>query len=270
MLKRWARTTKSARRIVCLALLGGLAVVGSGAYAVYAATERGERKPELPTPSITTKPVKHSKKRWASFSFTNHRRGVTFRCSLDGSRYKACASPKRYPGPLTEGRHTFQVRARSRTRKRVLSSPASYTWSVDWLPPTPDITRHPAGPTGSMQASDESFSISPDVIGSLYPGAVPLSIPLTLSNPNGVPIYVTSLTIAVTNSPAGCSSATNISLSQSSVSSTAPVLIQANGSVTLPAQGVAAPTIQLVDLPVNQDACRNATFSLSFTGSAHL
>jgi hypothetical protein len=268
MRNRWARTTKSARRKTCLALLGGLAVVVSGAYAVHVAAEREGGKPKVPTPSITAKPVKHSKKRWASFSFTDPQRGVKFRCSLDGSRYKACASPKRYPGPLTEARHTFRVRARSRARKRVLSSPASYAWLVDWLPPTPDIT-HPTDPTGAMQVSDESFSIDAGVIGSLHPGTVPLSIPLTLSNPNGVPIYVTSLTVAVTDSPAGCSSATNISLTQSSASSTTPVLIQANGSVTLPAQGVAAPTIQLIDLPVSQDACRNATFSLSFTGSSH-
>ena len=269
MLNRWASTTRSAKRIVCLALLGGLAVVGSGAYAVYAAPERGAGKPKVPTPSITAKPAKHSQETWASFRFRDRQRGVTFRCSLDGSRYKACTSPKRYPRPLTQGRHTFRVRARSATRKRELSSPASYAWLVDRLPPTPGTTQHPTDPAGSTQVSGESFSIDPGVVGPLYPGAVPLSIPLTLSNSNGVPIYVTGLTVAVTNSPAGCNSATNISLAQSSVSSTTPVLIQANGSVTLPAQGVAAPTIQLVDLPVNQDACRNATLSLSFTGSAH-
>jgi hypothetical protein len=36
----------------------------------------------------------------------------------------------------------------------------------------------------------------------------------------------------------------------------------------LPAVGVAAPTIQLRDLPVNQDACQSASFPLSFSGSA--
>ncbi len=334
MLNRWTRTTKSARRKTCLALLGGLVVVGGA----YAAAEREERKPELPAPSITAKPSKHSRETWASFSFRDPRRGVMFRCSLDGSRYKACHSPKRYPGPLTKGRHTFRVRTRSSTPKRGLDRPASYTWLVDRLSPTPYITKHlitdPPGSTSATFAfrdrkshasfrcrldgsawrrcaspihysrlrpvqhhfyvyvhangrsdirshvarfdwnvvapvSSESFSISAGVIGSLFPGAVPLSIPLTLRNPNGVPIYVTSLTAAVTNSPAGCNSSTNVSLTQPSASSTNPVLIQANSSVTLPAQGVSAPTIQLLDLPANQDACRNAKFPLSFTGSAH-
>jgi hypothetical protein len=255
MLSRWARTTKSARRKRCLALLSGLAVVGSGAYAVHAAPRREERKPGLPAPSITVKPIKQSKETWASFSFRDRRRGATFRCSLDGSRYKTCNSPKRYPGPLTEGQHTFRVRARSSTRKHELSRPTSYTWLVEPNPVT--------------QTSGEALSIRAGVIGSLYPGALPLSIPLTLSNPNSIPIYVTSVTVAVTSSPAGCNSSTNISLTQSSASSTNPVLIQADSSITLPAQGVAAPTIKLVDLPVNQDACRNATFPLSFVGSAH-
>lgn len=337
MLNRWTRTTKSARCKTCLALLGGLAVVGSGAYVVYAAAAREEGKPKVPTPSITAKPAKHSKKRSASFRFRDHWHGVTFQCSLDGSRYKACRSPKRYPGPLRKGRHTFRVRARTSTRKRELSSQASSIWLVDRLLPTPYIIRHPTDATGSSgatfafrdrqshvsfrcrldgsawrrctspihysrfrpgkhhfyvyvhanhpsavrshlarfdwnavtQVDDESFSVSAGVIRSLYPGAVPLSIPLRLTNSNGVPIYVTSLQVAVTSSSAGCNSSTNISLTQSSASSTNPVLIQANSSVTLPAQGVAAPTIKLLDLPVNQDACRNATFPLSFTGSAH-
>jgi hypothetical protein len=336
MPNRWAKTTSSAKRKSCLALLGGLAIACSGAYVVYAAVERQEGKPRVPTPSITAKPAKHSREKWASFRFKDNWQGATFLCSLDGSRYTGCASPKRYSGPLRKGRHSFRVRARIPAPKHKLSPSASSIWLVQRLSPTPSITQHPADPTRSSSAafafrdrhhhasfrcrldgspwrrcsspihlsrlglgkhhfyvyvhanhpsdirshvarfdwnvvaqSSESFSISAGVIGSLYPGAAPHSIPLTLRNSNGVPIYVTELTVAVTNSPPGCSSSTNISLSQSSASATIPVLIQANGSVTLPAQGVTAPTIQLVDLPVNQDACKGATFSLSFTGSAH-
>jgi len=320
-----------------LALLGGLAIVGSGAYVVYAAVERQEGKPGVPTPSITAKPAKHSREKWASFEFKDNWHGATFQCALDGSRYTVCASPKRYPGPLGKGRHSFRVRARIPTPKHKLSPPASSIWLVQRLSPTPSITRHPPDATISSsagfafrdrqrpasfrcrlddspwrrcaspiqlnrlgpgehhfyvyvhanhrfdirshlarfdwnavtQTGGERFAISAGAVGSLYPGAAPLSIALTLKNPNGVPIYVTSLHVAVTNSPAGCNSSTNISLTQSSASATTPVLIQASGSVTLPAQGVTAPKIQLVDLPVNQDACIKATFPLSLTGSAH-
>jgi hypothetical protein len=331
MLNGRARTTRSARRKACLALLAGLVVLGG----TYAAAERKEREPEPAAPSITAKPPKHSRETWASFSFRDRWRRATYRCSLDGSRYEACHSPKRYPGPLAKGRHTFRVR--SSTRRRALAGPASYTWLVQRLLPTPHFTRHPADPTESTgatfafsdrrshasfrcrldggpwrrcaspihysglrsvnhhfyvyvhanthseirshlarfdwtviaQVRGESFSIRAGAVGPLYPGAVPFPIPLTLSNPNGVSIYVTSLTVAVTSSPAGCSSSTNISLTQSSASSTSPILIQTNSSVRLPAQGVTAPTIQLLDLPVNQDACENTAFPLTLTGSAH-
>ena len=115
-----------------------------------------------------------------------------------------------------------------------------------------------------------SFSIRPGAIaGLLHPGAAPLSIPVTLSNPNSVPIYVTSLTVAAMGSPAGCDSTTNISLVQSNASSAIPVEVPADGSVTLPAHGVSTATIELVNLPVDQDACINAAFPLRYTGRAH-
>ena len=48
-----------------------------------------------------------------------------------------------------------------------------------------------------------------------------------------------------------------------------PLVVPAGGVVTVPSQGVLPPTIALRDLPVNQDACQNARFPLSFSGSAH-
>ncbi len=70
------------------------------------------------------------------------------------------------------------------------------------------------------------------------------------------------------SSSAVCSPATNVAVTQSDVSATKPVRIAAGASVTLPSQGVAAPTIRMLNLSTNQDACKNATFSLSYNGSA--
>ncbi len=61
----------------------------------------------------------------------------------------------------------------------------------------------------------------------------------------------------------------NLALSGSSASSSAPLMIPARGWVSLPAPGVSAPAIRLLDLPINQDACKNAQFTLAFHGSAH-
>ena len=311
-----------------------LAVLGAGACAVYAEVEAGEG-PEVAAPSITAKPAKLTKRTSARLRFTDSQPGVKFECSLDGSRLRACASPKLYHGPLADGPHTFRVRAMRAIGEVKLSALSSYTWSVERRPHAPHIARHPTDPTSATSATfsftdrvprvgfqcrldgarwrscasrityrrvgvgehrllvraldppadpsraagfrwrvthanQVSFSIRAGAIaGLLYPGAAPLSIPVTLSNPNSVPIYVTSLTVAVMGSPAGCDSTTNISLVQSNASSAIPVEVPADGSVTLPAQGVSTATIELVNLPVNQDACINAAFPLRFTGSAH-
>jgi hypothetical protein len=75
--------------------------------------------------------------------------------------------------------------------------------------------------------------------------------------------------VTVPSGPPGCDPAVNLGIVQSDVSSGAPLEVPAHGSVTLPAQGHSAPTIQLLDLPVDQDACQGAAFPLSFNGSAH-
>jgi hypothetical protein len=327
-------TTNSATLGTLGALCAVLAVLAVGAYGVYADVERGEAR-EVAAPSITVKPAELTRHGWARLGFTDIEPGVSFQCSLDRSRLRACTSPKLYGGPLAVGRHAFRVRAVRSLGEVELSSITSYAWSIDDRPRAPRIVRHPTNPTRSTSATfsftdrerhvglqcrfdsaawkpcrrrityrrvpvgehhllvraldppalpsrparfqwrvtpanhSVTFSIAAgSPAGLLYPGAAPLPIPVTLRNPNRVPIYVTSLVGVATGGPAGCDSATNIKLARSNASSARPVEIPAGGSVTLPAQGVSAPTIELVNLPVNQDACRNATFAVRFTRSA--
>lgn len=136
---------------------------------------------------------------------------------------------------------------------------------------SPSSPRRPDGAPAADPLSGSSFSIAiaEGVGAALYPGAAPQSIALVLGNPGDAPIYVTSLSVAVPNGPPGCDPAVNVGIVQSDVSSAAPLEVPAHGSVTLPGQGHSAPAIQLLDLPVDQDACQNARFPLSFTGSAH-
>lgn len=262
MLNRRTPTIESAKGKMCLALLGILGVFCSGAYAVQAFDEP-EDDQRAPRPTITAKPFKRTWRTHARFAFSDSRPGVRFQCSLDRSRFRSCVSPTRYRGQLARGKHTFRVRALGSWRRYAPSRPASYTWSVyrrRRVRRVPVVPR----PTG------KSFSIgAAGIAGPLYPGAVPQTIGITLNNPSGVSMFVTSLSVTVSSGPAGCDSARNIGLLQADVSSVAPVEIRAHGSVTLPAQGRSAPTIQLLNLPVNQDACQSANFQLSFTGSAH-
>lgn len=137
--------------------------------------------------------------------------------------------------------------------------------------PTPTPGPSPNPPPTPPPPSGPSFSIVLAEGGGagLYPGAAPQPIALVLGNPSSTPIYVTSLSVTAPSGPLGCEPAVNLGIVQSDVSSAAPLELPAHGSVTLPAQGHSAPTIQLLDLPRDQDACQSARFPLSFTGSAH-
>ena len=122
------------------------------------------------------------------------------------------------------------------------------------------------GGTGGTTGAD--FTIVGGVSG-FQPGLAK-PIKLTLTNPNGDQIFVTHLTVAISaeSTPPGCSSASNIQITQSDASDGNPIAVPGNGSVTL-ASAPRAPQIELLDQPWNQDACKNAGFTLTFSGSAH-
>jgi hypothetical protein len=70
-----------------------------------------------------------------SFEFSSATELARFECKLeDESSFTSCLSPKNYTG-LSEGSHTFQVRARD-IAGNVDSSPASHTWTVDTVDPS--------------------------------------------------------------------------------------------------------------------------------------
>jgi hypothetical protein len=137
--------------------------------------------------------------------------------------------------------------------------------------PTPTPMPSPVGSgDGGAQVGDATFRITGDV-GNLQPGLA-LPIQLTLTNPNGVPIYVTSLSVSISadSTPPGCTSASNVHITQSNVSGADPIVVPARGSVTL-TSAPRAPQIMLLNLPgVNQNVCKNKNFGLSYSGSARL
>ena len=98
----------------------------------------------------------------ASFTFSSEA-GAGFECELDGGGFSACTSPKSYSG-LSEGPHTFRVRARD-AAGNVDPTPAARTWTVDTVaPPVPSIDSGPPDPSGSGNASF-SFSDSESGVG---------------------------------------------------------------------------------------------------------
>jgi len=63
-----------------------------------------------PQTVITSGPAALTKSTSASFEFSSKEPGTTFKCRRDTGAYSSCTSPKRY-GSLTEGPHSFEVRA---------------------------------------------------------------------------------------------------------------------------------------------------------------
>jgi hypothetical protein len=237
-----------------VALLAGIVGLSAVAYAAIplgpipgSAPKAGRSQGtiHLPKPKITMHPDKLATSTSAKFGFAVRGGRPRFQCRLDRRPWTACRAPFSID-KLAVGSHSFSVRVAARGRH---GKATRFGWRV-------------------LEPMD--FSIMPQLagLGALYPGAPAQVLPLTISNPNSVPIFVTSVLVRASSDPPGCGSAENLVLSSSSASSANPVKVPAGGSVSLPAPGVTAPSIQLRDLPVNQDACQRSPFSLAFSGTA--
>jgi hypothetical protein len=238
------------------AMIGLIAIGGCFAAVAYAATRQEPRatgnsdrkaQPERPPkPRITERPEAREPSTRARFRFTDRDPGVRFECRLDRAPWRICRAPIVF-ARVAVGGHSFSVRALDRRGRR--SAIARLRWT---------------------RLESKGFAIVPDLSGvsALYPGTPPVALPLTVQNPNPAPIFVTGLRVSVSADPAGCASADNLMLGSSNASRSTPLEVPAGGAVHLPAHGVSPPTIQLRDLPVNQDACKEARFPLQFTGSA--
>ena len=238
---------------------------------------QGANGPAVPEISSVRSPDDPTEERSAAFMFTDAQT-VTFECSLDASPFTTCGDgvfgSKAYPGPLRLGRHTFAVRA---TAAGHVSAPASYEWTIVAQAHN-DTDGNPdgSGSSGAQPSAGPASTSEPmpfDVSGSvegLAPG-ITKTIVLTLRNPNADPIYVTSITVEISASstPPGCASSANLSLRQATgITSANPVEVPAGGSVVL-GSAPRAPELTFTDLPSNQDVCKDKTFALSYTGSAH-
>lgn len=158
-----------------------------------------------------------------------------------------------------------------------LPSPAGkYTVRVRAIDRIGNVNRAKTQRTLSFQAEVATqpaealpFTVRGSAVGSLYPGGSIRTIPLTLSNLNGVPIVITGVTVTLdaSNLPAGCL-AGGYQITQANIPA-AGVSLPANGSVTLPAQGATTAAIRMIDTGTNQDACQGATLTLAYGGSAH-
>jgi hypothetical protein len=198
-------------------------------------------------PLITLHPTQVTVSTVATLGFRLPRGHARFVCSIDGGHAKRCRSPLRIQN-LGAGAHRFRVSALGRRGRR--GRPARFRWEV--------VEPRPFGVTARF-----------DGLRSLYPGAAPVELPLTIENPNPEAIRVVALQVSVPGGPPGCDPTENLVLTASSASEVSPLVVPPGGTAELPGIGISAPSIQLRDLPTNQNACQGGQFELRFEGVAH-
>jgi large repetitive protein len=204
-----------------------------------------------PAPAITAEPAANTISRTATFAFADSEHGARLLCRRDGARFSACSSPQSYSS-LALGAHRFEVEAVDAVGNS--SSATGYSWTV----------------AKTVEQSGKPFTVTGNASGPLAPG-VTRTLAVSLANPNNVAIEVTALSVSAASgsSKAGCDGPANLQLIQSNISSAHVLAIPANGHVALPAGAVSAPEVLMRDLPTNQDACKNASFTFTYSGSAH-
>ncbi len=203
-------------------------------------------------PTLTTKPTNPTSNATNTFAWTAAEGGLTFQCALENGSWFACTTPYTWVIDTDNyGQHQFGVRGIDAAGNA--SAATYYAFKYE----------------KGLPMSGVPFQISGSVTGLTLGTWAPISV--TVTNPNPVTIFVTALTVGVNTSadPAGCASGTNLELQQSNISPSLVLAVPANGSVTLPAQGVTRPQVRLRNLLVNQDACKGKSFALTYTGTAN-
>lgn len=195
-----------------------------------------------PQPVITTHPDDPNGTAISTFEWTDSESGLRFQCSLENKAWQSCSSGVTYVVDSgNNGLHQFAVRAIDAAGN--ISTAATWSWKVNNI----------------------GFTVTGNAP-TLYPG-VWKQIPVSIINPNNFTIYITSLNVAVSSSPSNCAASANIATLASAASSSNTFAVPANSPGT-PVPVAFQPQIQLKDLPTNQDLCKGASFSLSYTGTA--
>ena len=202
-------------------------------------------------PTITVHPDNPTPDRDATFGFTGT---GTFECKLDGAAFVACTSPKIYNDLAVAG-HVFQVRT---VNGDVTSAPVSFSWTI--------IT--------------SSFGISGSITGVLLaPGAPPQPLNLVFTNPynNSGGINILGVTITVQHAttkdgaPNGdCDGPENLTVTDGSPTPW-PLNVPRRSTKSLDERGIDPtqwPQVQMLNLATNQDACKDTTFTFTYTGTA--
>lgn len=206
-----------------------------------------------PVPVITTSPESTTYETWAHFEFADAGDYSGFECRLDDARFKPCAPQGANYYNLGLGWHWFEVVA---VHGEVRSAPRSFWWHCRPLP------------------AKGGFEIRGNAPEPFYPGETEL-LDLAVTNPFKFAIKVLGVLVTVEPLPTkdgrpdpGCPGSANLLVTRPLGTTLA---VPARSTKSLSDLGVpqaAWPVLTMPDLPVNQDACEGATFTLLYHGTA--
>lgn len=183
------------------------------------------------------------------FQIFNVEPGGTLRCSLDGLEQQTCASVQRY-SRLPSGEHCIEVVAVDAALN--VSPPARYCWNI--------VTT--------------TFPITGDLTEPFFPGTSQ-PIDLRITNTNSFTVTVTGVDVTVQDATTrdgqpnpGCIGSEHFQVVQQ-LRTEAP--IPGGATRRLSELGVPQsrwPVVEMLNLPVNQDACQGTSLTLTYRGTA--
>lgn len=109
-----------------------------------------------PVPSVTTGPADPTNSTSATFQVYDTDATATLTCRVDSGAYATCGPTASY-ATLTEGAHTFDVKASDAVGNAVNAT--QYAWTVDLTAPTPPTIL--TGPAASTNATTAHFTFDP-------------------------------------------------------------------------------------------------------------
>ena len=157
-----SRRTKTSRRAGLILFLATLAAL-SASLPAQGDVGGSASTAGTATATIVTAPPPASASRDASFTFESTDGGVSFQCALDGPVFLPCSSPQTYFS-LADGTHAFAVEAVDGAGNA--GSPNTYSWTVDTVAPTVQLTSTPAAVSSerfaefTLQSNEPNSSFS--------------------------------------------------------------------------------------------------------------
>jgi len=186
--------------------------------------------------------------------------------TLSPSQPTAVATGRlRTTGTATTGAASIQVIARA--GKASQTSGTSQTSLLQLQIQPAELTNPAAPPPPTTGLGSASFTVFGNPTGTLVPGGA-LPIDLHLVNGNGFELNVQSVTVTVTSTSRPSCRADNFAMVQ--YRGGYPVRVAAQSSTSLSALRVPAaqwPQLRMLNLDVNQDACKGVTVNLRYAGT---